>query len=216
MEKMDRINLYLDIDGVLHSDAMDICRTQYLDDVALEDFRVGIVRGKINPSKFNLLCPERQELLAQFLLKYQRIDVVLSSAWRTWQGYNFWHSTTSPDPEFELNFVDNLVWLKRLLHPIIASRLVGRTGTESSRLSQIREFERTYNKNRKSLCWIALDDQQANFPAEEITPVYSEYASLPVSADSIAATEMLFLVDGQVGLSRTSIAALDKKVATFM
>lgn len=216
MDKMERINLYLDIDGVLHPDAADICRTQNVDDVTLEDIRVALVRGKINPRKLNLLCPERQELLAQFLLKYQHIDVVLSSAWRTWQGYNFLQFRIPPDPSFESNFVNNLGWLKRLLHPVIASRLIGKTGTESSRLSQIREFELTYNRYRKSLYWIAVDDQPANFPVTEITPVYSEYGSVCESQDFAAATEMLFLVDGEVGLSQTSIAALDKKVSMLM
>jgi hypothetical protein len=204
------INLFLDIDGVLHPDSMDICRTLDFDDMELEDVRVAMVRGIIHPHELHLLCKDRQELLAGFLLNFPQVNIVLSSAWRNWTGYNYMRSSHPHDFIFETLHVETLDWLKGFLHPVIASRLIGKTGMEFNRLLEVRNFERAYSGSHGPLRWIALDDQHRNFPLLEIVPFYSEYTSPPHFKPDLGQNELVILVDGKKGLSCDSIAALYK------
>jgi hypothetical protein len=204
------INLFLDIDGVLHPDSVDICRTLDVGDMELEDVRVAMVRGIIHPHELLLLCKDRQELLACFLLNFPQVSIVLSSAWRNWTGYNYMRSSHPHDFIFETQHVETLDWLKGFLHPVIASRLIGKTGMEFNRLLEVRNFERVYSGGHGPLRWIALDDQQRNIPLSEIVPFYSEYTLPPHFKADPRQNELVVLVDGKKGLSCDSIAALYK------
>jgi hypothetical protein len=206
----NNINLFLDIDGVLHPGSMDICCTLDVGQMELEDVRVAMVRGVIHPDELYLLCKDRQELLARFLLSFPQVNIVLSSAWRNWTGYNYMRSSSPHDLYFEIQHVETLDWLKKFLHPVIASRLIGKTGVEFNRLAEVRNFERDYGNSHGPLRWIALDDQQKNFPLAEIVPFYSEYPLPSQFKAGPEQSELVILVDGEKGLSGDSITALYK------
>jgi hypothetical protein len=207
------INLYLDIDGVLHPAYNELASPKNGGFSAVEDIRIGLIRGTISPQSFGLLCVERQGRLVNILAKNPHVNVVISSAWRNWIGYNPWENQ-KPDLPWETSHVETLEWLKQLLHPTIASRIIGKTENGKNRLSEIRDFELQWSRDQTS--WIAIDDAVKGFPPTAITPYFSEVPSL--SAPMIqfkASKEMLILLDGEQGLSKIAANAIEKAIISI-
>lgn len=207
------INLYLDIDGVLHPASNEIASPKNGGFSAVEDIRIGLICGTVRPQSFGLLCAERQGRLVSILDKYPHINVVISSAWRNWIGYNPWEDQT-PDLHWENSYVETLEWLKRLLHPTIASRIIGKTGNGLNRLSEIRDSEFQSSGNQTS--WIAIDDAIKGFPPASITPYFSEHLSVSAPMCNFeSGNEILILLDGEQGLSKHAAHALEKAIVSI-
>jgi hypothetical protein len=199
--------LFLDFDGVLHPDQRKDGARHCID---------GIVAGTVDPRTLGLLCARRQALLAGVLQDHPGVDIVITSAWRTW------HLDGSLD------------WLRLLLHPVIAARIIGATphlglvGDFGMPLGRARRQEidaflaampgREHYADR----WIALDDSESLFFDSrdgEFRYFYREVSddrtftrygllpSLPRRSDTV------LVLDGRDGLGADSAAMLRAALA---
>lgn len=198
--------LFLDLDGILHSTDRELKGMAS----QTEALRVGMVRGEVDPATLGLLDPKRQQLLEQVLLKHPHADMVVSSAWRGWQGYNVKIKGDRADPAFEACHVETLNWLKHWLRPVIASRIIGKTPFGGVRLQELR-YVMQYLVDPGTHCsrWVALDDQAVHFPTSQITPFYWEMGEYGAYATNPPTEEIVVLIDGQRALTDASAAALD-------
>jgi hypothetical protein len=157
-----RIILFLDIDGVLHPAGQE----KYVHGQAHE-----VSSGLVDPREAGMLCTMRQARLAALLQSRPYVDIVISSAWRTWH------------PQGDLE------WLKKLLHPGIAARIVGATPDRTPagifatragvRRLEIQEFISNLDGAGRYGGWVALDDQPEHFMDTANSNVdffYYEYA----------------------------------------
>ncbi|WP_194721492.1 HAD domain-containing protein [Noviherbaspirillum malthae] len=204
----ERIVLAVDFDGVTHSVTKEIKGM----DRDTEELRVQLVRGTVTPASLGLLCEDKQQLLAEVLMRHRHVDVVLSSAWRSWEGFNFIDHDEPEDILFELRHVHTLDWVKRLLLPVISSRLIGATGFDGSRIDQIRAFVGQLDPAVYRHCWVAIDDQVAHFPTELIAPFYREDSDGGHYDVGVARDEVVVLIDGVHGLTAASAQALDAAI----
>ncbi|TFW06150.1 hypothetical protein E4K72_10515 [Oxalobacteraceae bacterium OM1] len=202
-----RLVLFLDIDGVLHSEDAQLAGIDYV----TEALRVGMVRGQVNPTALGLLCPHRQQLLADILARHEHVDVVLSSSWRHWEGFHYLDPNDMRDELFERRHVQSLDWIKRWMIPELAHRLIGKTPPNGSRLQQVRIAADALSRNGYSPYWVALDDQASHFPG--IAPFYQENGHERVNNPNVAPEEIVVLVDGRFGLREVSALALDRALA---
>lgn len=194
--------LFLDFDGVLHPDQRRESARHFID---------GIVAGTVDPRRLGLLCTRRQALLAAVLQDHPGVDIVVSSAWRTWH----------PD--------GSLDWLRPLLHPVIAARIIGATPdlglagdfgmpVRRARRREIEAFLAAMpGRERYADRWVALDDSETLFfdPRDgESRYFYREVSddrtftryglspSLPPRSDAV------IVLDGRDGLGADSVAML--------
>lgn len=205
----ERIVLCVDFDGVMHPSAREIIGM----DRDTEELRVQLVRGVLAPASLGLLCEDKQRLLADVLMRHRHVDVALSSAWRSWEGFNFMDHDEPEDVLFEIRHVHTLDWVKRLLLPIISSRLIGATSFDGSRIEQIRAFVGQLDPAVYRRSWVAIDDQVAHFPAELIAPFYREDSEGGHYDVGVPRDEVVVLVDGEHGLTAASAQALNVAIA---
>lgn len=196
--------LFLDIDGILHSTTAS-CAIDSVPPRIARERRIALVRGLTHPSAYGLLVQEKQDLLANILVKNPHVVIVISSAWRNWIGYDDTKGEPT-DAHWERTNVADLLWLKALLHPVLAGRIVGKTpnidrelngsNAQPCRLDEIRYFMQT-NGDRLNLArnWVALDDQGRHFPKEELASSYNE-------------DEIVVLLNGERALEPHSSAEL--------
>jgi hypothetical protein len=210
--------LFLDIDGILHStDAAKMFETPRIREN--ERRRVAIVRGESCPGSEVLLQTEPQELLANVLAKHAHVVIVISSAWRNWESVPYWENIRNQEEAEDSSSLD---WLKSLLHPEIAERIIAKTPVFTSgaasktflgftRLDEIRSFMATSaDRYGLSSSWVAIDDQARHFPSFEIRPFYDENIS-PTYA-SASGGEVVVLINGELSLNVMSAAALDAAI----
>jgi hypothetical protein len=196
-----RMLLFLDLDGVLHPAPLSISVEGHTDEV---------VAGALDPRECGLLCPLQQALLVSVLRSRPNVDIVISSAWRTWH------------PDVSLD------WLKSLLDTELAARIVGATPdinrfvfpgipAPGGRLEEIRQFIRTLpDASRYEPNWIAVDDQITNFHGNtgQPQPFYREYRDsknfvlMQNFAPNISRDEVVVIVDGTHGLTPRSAQML--------
>jgi hypothetical protein len=209
--------LFMDIDGILHStEASKIFETSK--ERENEQRRVALVRNQYFCGREDLLKLGPQKLLAEVLKKHPHVVIVVSSAWRTWAGIPHWED---PGDTWASQQVDSLAWVKSLLLPTIAERIVAKTPVlpegamkksvfEITRLDEIRSFMKSSTDVLNLLpSWVAVDDQARHFPKAELCPFYETesgtWAGMPCE-------EAVVLVDGKTGLTAQSAAALDAAI----
>lgn len=194
--------LFLDIDGILHPASRSV-ELQFPIPRRKRQVRAGLVNGEEKPQNVGLLDPGRQRLLADILDRHPNVDVVISSAWRNW----------ADDPNKPQK---DLTWLKNILHPTIASRIVASTpsfalGSGFARLDEIRYFMYFFAPAFNfSSAWVALDDQLRHFPAGKISPFYVE--GEPKSEQVILGEEFVVIIDGENALTPLSANVLDAAI----
>lgn len=201
-----KLALFLDIDGILHSASKSIeLHTKTF--MQTEKIRMDLVDGKKSPHDYGLLDIEKQMLLAEMLERHPDVVVIISSAWRCWEG----NVCTE---------VENLLWLKSMLHPTIAQRISGKTPVPDTdlknwqsitRLDEIREFMHE-SADALKLCkaWVAIDDQARHFPAEMIQPFFHE--DVAIRDYCSANNEYVVLVNGEKGLTELSVRYLEAAI----
>jgi hypothetical protein len=207
-----KVILFLDIDGVLHPEAHMPPPALTLAQLGQSlELQAQIVRAEVSVHAHRLLLVSTQEALVAVLQKNPHVDIVVSSAWRSWRSYNGMRASTSPTPAWDAANVDTLNWLRRLLDVRIAARIVGKTpclGRQSTRLDEVRSYMRDADPMMYSGHWVALDDQRSHF-ASATTPAFYDdgAASLPQGAGA-AAHEVVVIVDAATGLTERSARAL--------
>lgn len=215
--KVPRLILFLDIDGILHSSVVSD-ELEGLVPIAQDERRVAFVRGQLNPGAFGMLVPEKQALLATILRRYPQVVIVISSAWRCWRGYR-WTIDEVPDLVWERDHVESLNWLKSLLHPVLAERIIGKTGLihdeltgslnwRATRLDEIRAYMRDHAQALGLADnWVAIDDQARHF-TDLNGGVFQDAQGIQAHAGAFP-VEAVLLVDGVTALTEASAAALD-------
>ncbi len=197
-----KVALFLDIDGILHKASKSLgSHIKKLKE--LESVISDIVGEKKRPQEFGLLEEAPQQLLAEVLEKYPQVVIVISSAWRYWE-------------EFPHGDANSLSWLKSVLHPSIAARIVGKTPCDEdsrlvTRLEEIRSFMRQYSSVLDlNDAWVAIDDQIQHFPHEEVCPFYCEnHVGRHVG---VSGTELVLIIDGENALTQLSASILEAAV----
>lgn len=204
-----RLCLFLDIDGVLHPTDNELVGV----DRGTEQKRVQLVRGERHPRDFGLLRPDRQALLVAVLQDNRHVDLVISSAWRSWEGYNYLDPSEQEDPVFEARHVHSLDWLKRVLHPVISSRIIGRTAFEESRLDEIQAFVDDLDRRQYARSWVALDDQVAHFPPERVAAFFDQHAGGTAPDWAVDPAAVVVVVDGRQALTPLAARMLSAAIA---
>lgn len=210
---------FLDIDGILHPTSNDI-------PIEFEqrfDIVARLVRGELDPKYLGVLMEDKQALLADILREYEDIDIVISSAWRYMRPYYRYHDwdddndidfivevrPPQPDHDWMEQNITNLKWLKSLLHPVIAERIVGKTpGGGKTRLDEVRAFIRNVDPSIYSGRWVAIDDQERHFPRCVIPHFFNEYEQAFTVNSAAGCGEVVVLINGDQGLNARSAAAV--------
>lgn len=202
INRQEKIALFLDIDGILHeaSKSIELQITRFsMREKLIDD----IVDEKVRPQEFGMLEAAPQQLLADILRRYPQVVIVISSAWRNWE-------------ELPHGDAKSLSWLKSVLHPSIAARIIGKTPCAANfgqvtRLEEIRSFMREYALPLGlNQTWVAIDDQVRHFPNEQIHPFYFENN---VGQDLVISTkELVLIIDGENALTQSSASALDAAI----
>jgi hypothetical protein len=212
-----RLAMFVDVDGVMHSTTASD-QLEALVPMAQDARRVAFVRGTLHPRAFGMLEPQKQDLLAAVLQRHPHVVIVISSAWRHWQGYH-WADGEVPDPVWEREHVATLNWLKRLLHPVVADRIIGKTGQvhqtisdylnrPATRLDEIRAYMQEHGPALGlANNWVAVDDQARHFAALD-SGVFHDVQGMQAQAGVFPA-EAVLLVDGVAALTDASATALD-------
>jgi len=214
-----KLALFLDIDGVLHSASKSI-EFQKRNFKEAEQHRIDFVDGAQDPRNFGMLQSAPQQFLADILDRHPNVVLVISSAWRNWEGTQGRRQAVNRTQTGNCGNISDLLWLLPLLHPTLAKRIVDKTSAPDfrapnfqhrTRLDEIRSFMHD-SAIPSDWCegWVAIDDQAQHFPSEEITPFYVQSDSTH-NAPAVG-SELVVLVDGEVGLTSSSAQALEAAI----
>jgi hypothetical protein len=205
------IILFLDIDGVLHSTDF----SNLIDEaapVSMIQHKVDMVLGRVHPSKYGLLTNEKQQLLADVLIRNPHVHVVISSAWRNWPLYNFMSDEEDDDGPKRTRISPDIEWIKKLLHEAISEKIIGKTPIGSSRIYEIRRYMESLDKSLNySMNWLALDDQTSHFSPDEVCYFYNEYDS-PAPNAAYLHEGYVIVVNGKRGIGQESMFALEAAI----